>query len=121
MGNRASIIFVDRGGVSPTVYLHWHGPSVPAWLDQLKERMTGRFGDASYAAARFAGLCHEQIDGNMSLGLVSNDLTLRHLQYGFPLETLSPGNAGLVVVDTRDFTWKAYGGYLADPDGRAKS
>ena len=25
----------------------------------------------------------------------------------------SPGNAGIVVVDTREFTWKAYGGYLA--------
>jgi hypothetical protein len=113
MGNRASIVFVDQGGVSPTVYLHWHGQSVPAWLDQLKTRMEGRFGDASYAAARFIGLCHEQIDGNMSLGLISNGLTLRHLRSGFPLETLSPGDAGFVVVDTRDFTWKAYGGYLA--------
>lgn len=120
MGNRATIIFLDQGGVSPTVYLHWHGASVPAWLKQLKERMKGRYSDAGYAAARFVGLCHEQIDGNLGLGLVSNDLTLRHIRHGFPLEQLSPGDAGLVVVDTRDFTWKAYGGYLADSNGRAK-
>jgi hypothetical protein len=24
-----------------------------------------------------------------------------------------PGNAGMVIVNTREFTWKAYGGYLA--------
>jgi hypothetical protein len=32
------------------------------------------------------------------------------------MEAESPGNAGIVVVDTRDFTWKAYDGYLADND-----
>jgi hypothetical protein len=30
----------------------------------------------------------------------------------------SPGNAGMVIVNTREFTWKAYGGYLAET-GRA--
>jgi len=34
------------------------------------------------------------------------------------MATHSPGNAGIVVVDTSDFTWKAYGGYLAEIDGR---
>ena len=41
MGNRACIVFFDRNRVSPTVYLHWHGDAVPAWLGQLKDLMHG--------------------------------------------------------------------------------
>ncbi len=113
MGNRASIVFHDRDCVSPTVYLHWHGGAVPAWLEELKHLMAGRYRDASYAAARFVGLCHGQISGNLSLGITSNDLDPADLHDHELLAELSPGNAGFVVVDTADFTWKAYGGYLA--------
>jgi hypothetical protein len=118
MGNRACIVFFDRDHVSPTVYLHWHGDAVPSWLDQLKDRMNGRFSDASYAAARFVGICHASIDGNLSLGLSSNDLSKADVRSQDRMESESPGNAGMVVVDTSDFTWKAYGGYLAGSDGR---
>ena len=118
MGNRACIIFFDRTCVSPTVYLHWHGDAVPTWLGQLKDHMTGRFADASYAAARFVGICHTYITGNMSLGVSSNHLSLADIRNTNRMEDESPGNAGVVVVDTSDFTWKAYGGYLADNDGR---
>jgi hypothetical protein len=116
MGNRACIIFFDRNCVSPTVYLHWHGDTVPAWLNQLKDRMNGRFSDASYAAARSVGICHANIDGNLSLGLSSNDLSQADVCSQDRMESESPGNAGMVVVDTSDFTWKAYGGYLAGSD-----
>jgi hypothetical protein len=118
MGNRACIVFIDRNHISPTVYLHWHGESVPVWLNQLKERMNGRFSDASYAAARFVGICHANIDGNLSLGISSNNLSQADVHDQGRMESESPGNAGMVVVDTRDFTWKAYGGYLAGSDGR---
>ena len=118
MGNRACIVFFDRDRVSPTVYLHWHGDAVPSWLEQLKDVMTGRFNDASYAAARFVGICHAQIGGNLSLGLWSNDLTVADVRKPERMEDESPGNAGIVVVDTRDFTWKAYDGTLADGDRR---
>jgi hypothetical protein len=118
MGNRACVIFYDSQCVSPTVYLHWHGEAVPAWLEQLKHLMKGRFEDAAYAAARFVGLCHQQIEGNMSLGVSSNALTHANLHDESRMDDESPGNAGIVVVDTREFTWKAYGGYLADA-GRA--
>jgi hypothetical protein len=118
MGNRACIVFFDRNGVSPTVYLHWHGDAVPARLGQLKNRMQGRFSDASYAAARFVGICHDNIDGNLSLGIWSNDLTLANIRSKDRLEAESPGNAGFVVVDTSDFSWKAYGGSLAGSDRR---
>jgi hypothetical protein len=118
MGNRACVVFFDRDRVSPTVYVHWHGESVPAWLDQLHDRMRGRFLDAAYAAARFVGICHASIDGNLSFGLWSNDFSLADLLSEERMEAESPGNAGLVVVDTSDFTWKAYGGYLAGIGGR---
>ncbi len=118
MGNRACVIFYDSRRISPTIYLHWHGSSVPAWLEQLKHLMDGRFDDAEYSAARFVGICHQHISGNLSLGLLSNRLTPAELKDERRMEAESPGNAGIVVVDTRDFTWKAYGGYLAEK-GRA--
>ena len=113
MGNRACVVFHDSLRVSPTVYLHWHGDAVPGWLEQVKRLMDGRFDDAEYAAARFAGICHQQIEGNLSLGLSSNTLTLADIHNPSLLEGESPGDAGIVAVDTRKFTWKAFGGYLA--------
>ena len=118
MGDRACVVFFDRNCVSPTVYLHWHGNVVPAWLDQLKDRMNGRFSDAAYAAARFVGICHANIDGNLSLGISSNDLSQADVRSTDRMEEHSPGNAGIVVVDTSDFSWKAYVGYLTDGEGR---
>ena len=118
MGNRACVIFYDSNRISPTVYLHWHGGSVPAWLEQLKHLMHGRFDDAAYAAARFTGICHQHIEGNLSLGLSSNGLTFTQLNDEACMRGESPGDAGIVVVDTSDFTWKAYGGHLAET-GRA--
>lgn len=117
MGDRACVVFFDRSGVSPTVYLHWHGSYVPLWLDELKTRMEGRHGDASYAAARFVGICHRYIPGNLSLGILSNDLNLADLASDSRMVEESPGNAGIVVVDTSSFCWKAYGGYLAAAHG----
>jgi hypothetical protein len=114
MGNRANIIFFDTHRVSPTVYLHWYGDSVPDWLDELKLRMHGRYSDASYAAARFVGICHKHVPGNLSLGISSNHFTQADLGNPRVMETASPGNAGIVVVNTHDFTWKAYSGYLEE-------
>jgi hypothetical protein len=114
MGNRACVIFYDSRRISSTVYLHWHGESVPAWLEQLKHLMNRRFDDAAYAAARFVGISHQRIECNMSLGVLSNGLTLAEIHDESRMQAESPGNAGIVAVDTRDFTWKAYGGYLAE-------
>jgi hypothetical protein len=112
MGNRACTVFYDRNVVSPTVYVHWHGDAIPTWLDQLKIQMNGRFSDAAYAAARFVGICHANIEGNLSLGILSNDFSQLDVRNPERMESESPGNAGMVVVNTSDFTWKAYGGYL---------
>lgn len=116
MGDRAIVVFHDENTVSPMVYLHWFGETVPEYLAMLKDRMVGRFNDASYAAARFIGMYHERIDGNCSLGVFSSDLDHANVNDAAKLEKYSHGDAGLVVVDTKDFTWKAYHGYLAKTD-----
>jgi hypothetical protein len=114
MGNRALVIFYDEHRISPTVYLHWNGGKVPELLVSLAEYMNGRYGDAEYAAARFTGLCHNLISGNLSLGINANKLRRADLEDAAVLATMSHGDAGVVIVNTDDFTWKAYGGYLAE-------
>ena len=114
MGDRALVIFHDQHTVSPTCYLHWDGSTVPRFLEHLKDTMQGREGDASYAAARFLGICHAFIPGNLSIGVWSNSYTLADLANGYRMAKDTHGDAGVVVVNTDDFSWKAYGGYLAD-------
>lgn len=86
MGNRAMVRFQDAH-TSPEqavcVYLHWQADLVRDWLNAAAPRM--RKGDASYAAARFVGHCHENTDGGLSLGVRSGP--------GFDPEN------GLYVVD----------------------
>lgn len=113
MGDRASILFFDKVQVSPVVYLHWHGHRVPEWITELRERMADRLWDAPYATARFVGICHTHISGNLSLGIRSCDLRLPDLTQPSLLDFHNPGDAGVVIVSTGDFTWRAFGGYLA--------
>lgn len=119
MGDRALVVFKDSmGTISPNIYLHISGSAVPIRLDRLKKLMTehGRTDDAEYAAARFVGINHaafpESADsiGIRNLCPVIEDAVLKGDAVTLALE--SPGDAGLVVVDCADFSWKAYGGYL---------
>lgn len=118
MGDRAVVIFHDGDDeFSPAVYLHWNAEAVPKWLREHAELMQGRRGDVPYAAARFIGLCHTKINGNLSLG-VSNlspremgaleDSDTREDQ----LRRLADGDGGAVLVNVNDCTWIARGGYL---------
>ncbi|OWK39515.1 hypothetical protein FRUB_06078 [Fimbriiglobus ruber] len=110
------MIFHDEGTVSPTVYLHWSGRHVPELLDELKGRMLGRYGDVDYATARFVGICHGYIEGNLSLGVFRNKFEVSDLRDRALMTEASHGDAGVVIVDVKDFAWKAYGGYLeTDP------
>jgi hypothetical protein len=121
MGNRAIVIFYDSDRISPSVYLHWNGGEVPRLLGELAEYMKGRYGDAEYAAARFTGLCHNMIDGNLSLGIYATKLKRADLDNAKVVTNLSHGDAGVVIVNTDDFTWKAYGGYLAERQRQAEA
>ena len=68
MGERVIVRFEDAQGVTCGIYLHWHGSDARDWL--IAAAPTLRKGDASYAAARFCGYCHERISGNLSLGIL---------------------------------------------------
>lgn len=68
MGDRAIVRFDDERGPVAGVYLHWNGMVAMDWLRRAAPRM--RKGDASYAAARYCGYCHERIEGGLSLGLM---------------------------------------------------
>lgn len=117
MGDRALIIFKDKTEVSPVVYLHWMGSEVPELLKEHKKLMTGREDDLSYAAARFVGICHaKNADSNTGLGMFNlpEDKIKAVLEGDAKvLDDYSHGDAGVVVVDAVDFSWKAYGGYLS--------
>jgi len=117
MGDRALIVFKDKGEVSPTVYLHWSGSNVPGFIDELAALMETRRGDAAYAAARFVGIAHSYDVGALSLGVMNTPEDLeKAVRAGDSagIACHSHGDAGLVVVDTADFSWEAYGGYLSD-------
>lgn len=71
MGDRAIVRFDDERGSEGGIYLHWHGDEVMNWLRDAAPRL--RKGDASYAAARFCGYCHERVPGGRSLGILAPD------------------------------------------------
>lgn len=118
MGNRALVCFKNSDTITPAVYIHWCNDRVPQYIGALKRRMIGREGDAQYACARFCGMMHDRIKGNLSLGIIDHPITLFDANNDHKPEVLkrlrdaSHGDAGFVIVDTKDFTWKAYGGYL---------
>lgn len=119
MGDRALVIFTDKDKteVSPTVYLHWDGSNVPARIEALKTLMGKRTNDVPYAAGRFVGICHVANTGNLSLGIMQTPDNVRQAIISgevvdVVLKEYSHGDAGVVVVDCSDFSWKSYGGYL---------
>lgn len=77
MGNRAVICLKDNNKEDKIndddlgIYLHWHGSEddVQHFLDLTKSLMSDRLGDTDYGKARLVGVIHEQIEGNLSLGL----------------------------------------------------
>jgi hypothetical protein len=104
MGDRVLIQFINGAGeFSPVAYLHWHGASAPALIRACSDLMRGRDGDTSYAFARFLGVCHEAINGNLSLGAWNAAAVLE------PDD--SHGDAGCYVVDVVTWHVRAFGGY----------
>ena len=122
MGDRALMIFTDGKEVSPVIYLHWAGSKVPDLLEQHKALMASRGADVPYAAARFIGIVHATMpEQNLSLGMWNADRRIRTAVTRSDADTLkelSYGDAGVVVVDVTDYSWKAYGGYLSSQRGQ---
>ena len=123
MGDRALIIFTDGEDVSPVIYLHWAGSRVPDLLHRHKDLMASRGADVQYAAARFVGIVHATMpEQNLSLGIWNADRIVRNAVLESDVDVLamtSHGDAGLVVVDVRDYSWNAWGGYLSADIRRA--
>ena|SRR6186713_146412 len=122
MGDRALVVFKDNSGaVSPIVYLHASGRAVPDRIAELKKLMLPeRPNDAEYASARFVGLNHARNpDSPYSLGIINlSSGEAEAVTQGLEdrLADMSHGDAGFVVVDCADFSWRAYGGYLASKE-----
>ncbi len=76
MGNRAVIALKDNAeagfaGDDIGIYLHWNGSpdQVEEYLKIARARMDDRMGDIEYSKARLVGIIHDEIGGNLSLGL----------------------------------------------------
>lgn len=113
MGDRALIHVHNGKELSPCVYLHWGGSSVAGLLEALEVQMAERTGDVPYATARLIGLAHERRPGNLSLGVWCADETLEALQ-AEPAD-YSHGDAGVFLVDCRDWSVVTFGGYGLKP------
>lgn len=123
MGDRVIVIVTnaDRSEVSPVIYGHWSAESMPNYLSMLKELMKGREGDVYYTAARLIGIMHEDIDGNLSLGvwnmpdewraeLCTNDEEIISAW----AEENTYGDGGIILYNCDNHSWKAYAGYLTE-------
>lgn len=109
MGDRALVQFTDGvEGFSPVIYLHWNGSEVGEWLRELRDLMRGRNLDLAYTAARFVGICHAHIKGNVSLGMWNQEEKLTPSQ--------THGDFGCVVVDIRTWQAECFGGYGLTPE-----
>jgi len=124
MGDRALVIFVskDRSEVSPVVYSHWQGESIPQFIEDLKVYMGERKDDVQYATARFIGLLHASVDDSpLGLGVWNTPDNIKEAAKNLELissintlEEYSHGDAGVIIVKAFDFSWRAFGGYLKD-------
>lgn len=104
MGDRVLIQVKDgKGEVSPVCYMHWSGSNAPALIKEMAELMRGREGDVSYAFARLVGVCHNHIEGNLSLGVFNQADELKAGD--------SHGDAGCYVVNCSTWEVTASGGY----------
>jgi hypothetical protein len=108
MGDRAIVLITDRKGTDPIcgIYLHWHADCLPAWLPEAFLRM--RNGDVGYSTARCIGYFHEQIPGNLSLGLLEPPLSLDD----DCLQEYSHGDGGVIVIRCDTGEVRCVGGYL---------
>lgn len=102
MGHRVSVIFTDEETFGPPVYLHWNGdPDVLIYLDECRDLMDDRRGDIPYMTARFIGICHNNIPGNLSLGVGLNAVEKGDEADCFRRQ--DPGDCGVIVVNVNTF------------------
>lgn len=108
MGDRAIVVFHDdAANYSPAIYLHWHGGYVLAWVRATNTLMEGRPNDVDYTAARFVGIAHTAIPGNLSLGIHNLPGGKKTEKYW---RLLSPGDRGVFLVNVNTHAITRYDG-----------
>lgn len=110
MGDRSLTTFKDQHGYSPVIYMHWHGSDTRDFLAKAGPIL--RKGDNTYAAARFCGFCHTEIDSNLGLGLFEPP---DPDEEGFDWDEFSHGDAGVFIVDIETGHVEVKGGYDNTP------
>ena len=106
MGDRALVQFKNsKGELSPVCYLHNHAYQVSEFIRMTEALMQSRGEDLNYTFARFIGVCHEEIKGNLSLGVWNQETEL--------IEADSHGDGGVLVVHCYG-EWRVHcsGGYI---------
>lgn len=104
MGERVVVQFEDsKGNVSPACYMNWDGQRVGKYIRECAKLMEGLSDDLSYAFARFVGICHTHVPGNISLGVWNQTKPLT-------IEA-SYGDAGCYIVNCATWEVRAFGGY----------
>ena len=117
MGDRVLFIVHNKSAgdmeveYSPVIYGHNSGYVSAKLLNKLHERMSGRRGDVAYACARLIGIMHEDIPGNLSLGVWNLPEDFRK-EAGY-LTEMSHGDAGVILYDCNDGSVECYGGYMS--------
>lgn len=108
MGDRAYVIFHNekRSKVSPIVYLHWDGYLVLERIAELRTLMAARLDDVEYSSARFVGICCAHRPGDASIGIWNGP---HNVDDAFPIK--GPGDAGVFLVNCKEWTIRAHGGY----------
>ncbi len=117
MGDRALVILKSGSDYSPVMYLHWHAPQVQNYVNRLKEVMKGREGDVQYGFARLVGIAHNDIEGNLSLGVWNLPEKFSETD-GAALRQMSHGDGGIYVVDLNGYGIATYAGYGLDEQSK---
>ena len=109
MGNRAVIIFhnEDNTEYSPQIYVHWAPANLPDLFKQLTLLMTDRTNDPSYAAARFTGILHNALPGNLSLGLFNLPEDFQD-EAAYISTRISHGDEGVFLINTSNFSIRRF-------------
>lgn len=116
MRDRALIIFKNDRGVSPTIYLHDAGEFAPDFIADLAAKTGHRAITPDQAAERFLDVIRRDHPGAVALSVYDTyprlcDAALRNDAAG--LTAYAEDDAGLILVDTADYSWLAFGGYFA--------
>lgn len=111
MGDRAVVTFhTNKNDYSPAVYLHWAGIKIPDLLQRAATRM--KKGDPNYSAARFCGVCHENMDGRTGLGLLeAPNPGETPLEEYCGIDKYGHGDAGVFFVNVDTGEVRQFGGY----------